>query len=88
MHRVPGCFIVQCGVEEDLGCRVRRNIDYEIVGYSTAFKTQIIELRRRVFGGSAEFNVKYFEWKYEQNPYLDGPLFHLAVDADRGIGMS
>jgi len=45
-------------------------------------------LRSRVFGGTQAFGVKYFEWKYEQNPYLkDQPLFYLALHEENVVGM-
>ena len=62
-------------------------MSYEFVKYSPSFKAQVVSLRSRVFGGTESFNAAYFEWKYEQNPYLGQPHLCLALDNGRVIGM-
>ena len=59
----------------------------EFVLHDLRFRARVIDLRRRVFGGSRSFNEAYFNWKYEQNPYLKDPLFSIALDDDRVVGM-
>ena len=54
-------------------------MDYQFLEYVPEFKTQIAELRGRTFGGDTSFNTKYFEWKYEQNPYLVEPSFYVVL---------
>ena len=62
-------------------------MDYEFVRYSPALKSQLADLRRRVFGGTHALNTAYLEWKYEQNPYLDEPIIHVAMGDGGVVGM-
>lgn len=60
---------------------------YEIVRYEPAFRDQVAELQRHLWGDDASINAAYLDWKYHQNPYLDEPLICLAVAAGRVVGM-
>lgn len=60
---------------------------YELAGYDPALRSQLIDLRGRVFGGSRTTNERIFAWKYERNPYLAEPLFTIAMDGDRVVAM-
>lgn len=60
---------------------------YEIVRYEPAFRDQVAELQRHLWGNDVTINAAYLDWKYHQNPYLDGPLICLAVRAGRVVGM-
>lgn len=63
-------------------------MSYRVTEYSPRFKDQIAALRCRVFGGTQAFAVKYFTWKYEQNPYLkEQPLFYIALHEGNVVGM-
>ncbi len=62
-------------------------MDYEIVRYSRALMPQLAELRSSVWGRSRADNLAYLNWKYEQNPYLDEPVLHVALAAGRAVGM-
>lgn len=59
----------------------------EFVKYSPALKHRVVELRRRAYGGTHAFNAAYFEWKYEQNPYLRDPMLHLVLADGLVVGM-
>jgi GNAT superfamily N-acetyltransferase len=48
---------------------------------------QIVDLRSRAFGRPRALTAAYLEWKYEQNPYLDDPILHLALADGRVVGM-
>lgn len=54
-------------------------MEYEFRRYCPEFKGQIAALRAGAFGGDQAFNIEYFEWKYEQNPYLAKPHFYIAL---------
>ena len=60
---------------------------YEIVRYEPAFRDQVAELQRHLWGNDVTINAAYLDWKYHQNPYLDDPLICLAVRAGRVVGM-
>jgi GNAT superfamily N-acetyltransferase len=62
-------------------------VAYRLVPYDPAFKEQIAELQRHLWHGGRALNTAYFEWKYEQNPYLGDPLVYLALDGRRVVGM-
>jgi GNAT superfamily N-acetyltransferase/acyl carrier protein len=65
----------------------RAEREYEIIRYSPTYKPQVADLRSRVFGGTPAFNAAYLDWKYEQNPYIEEPIFHLAIRAGAVVGM-
>ena len=60
---------------------------YEIVRYDTALKGEIATLQRHLWSGDVAANTAYFEWKYEQNPYVEEPLVYLALSDGRVVGM-
>lgn len=60
---------------------------YEIVKYSPEFKSGIIELQKHLWSPDAAMNAAYFEWKYEQNPYINTPLIYLALCEGQVVGM-
>jgi hypothetical protein len=62
-------------------------MDYEIVTYTEEFKDQVLKLQRERWGPSEKLAAAVFEWKYEQNPYLDHPLLYLALHGTEVIGM-
>jgi len=62
-------------------------VTYEIVRYEPAFRDQVAELQRHLWGNDATTNAAYLDWKYHQNPYLGDPLIYLAVQAGRVVAM-
>jgi GNAT superfamily N-acetyltransferase len=60
---------------------------YEIVPYDAGLKGQIADLQRHLWGGDADTNMAYLEWKYEHNPYWATPLIYLATSGGRVVGM-
>ena len=60
---------------------------YEFVTYSPEFHDGIVDLRKRVFGGSIAYNAAYLDWKYLQNPFLTEPCIYLALHAGQVVGM-
>ena len=65
----------------------KETMTYRFVEYSPEYKEQISALRSRTFGGDLAFNTGYFEWKYEQNPYLEEPHFYLALNGEEVVAM-
>lgn len=60
---------------------------HEIVRYHPGLKEQIARLQRHLWSDDVRLNTAYFEWKYEENPFIKVPLLQLALSADRVIGM-
>ncbi len=61
--------------------------DYDIVRYAPRYKEQIAALPTTLWSTDPALNLSYFEWKYEQNPYVDEPLFYLALRGGRVVAM-
>ena len=47
----------------------------------------MIRLQRDLWCPDLAANSAYLAWKYEQNPYTDGPRSYLALDGDEVVGM-
>jgi GNAT superfamily N-acetyltransferase len=60
---------------------------YEIVSYRSELKREVARLQRHLWGGDEAVNTAYFEWKYEQNPYLPDPFLCLALSEGQVVGM-
>jgi len=60
---------------------------YEIVGYDPAFKPQLLELQKHLWGAHDALNARYFEWKYEVNPYIREPHIYMALLNGRPVAM-
>ena len=62
-------------------------MNYEIVKYDPSFKGQTLALQDHLWGGFARRNKAYFEWKFEQNPYLADTNIYLAIHQNKVVGM-
>jgi GNAT superfamily N-acetyltransferase len=60
---------------------------YEIRKYTPAFRDQIIELQKGLWSGDAALNSAHLCWKYERNPFFDGPLIYMALYEGAVVGM-
>lgn len=60
---------------------------YEIVRYRPEFKTEILKLQTHLWSPDLNLNARYFEWKYELNPYLDSILIYMALGDRKVVGM-
>jgi GNAT superfamily N-acetyltransferase len=60
---------------------------FEIVRYQSAHKEQVLRLQQHLWGPDAALNRAFFEWKYEQNPYLTPPALCLALHRGEVVGM-
>ena len=60
---------------------------YAVERYRPEHKARVVELQSALWGSDTALNTAYFEWKYEQNPYLDAPLVYLLRAGDEIIGM-
>ncbi len=67
--------------------RAAGSLDYEIVPYKPDLKSVVIDLQKRLWSSDAQLNLRYFEWKYEHNPFADEPLIYLARQGDRYVAM-
>ena len=61
--------------------------DFEIVRYSKTFKDQVVALTTHLWSSNTGLNAAYFEWKHEQNPYIEEPLVWLALHQGEVVGM-
>jgi GNAT superfamily N-acetyltransferase len=62
-------------------------IDVEIVPFDPSLKDELVEFRRRTYETGFPESRDYLEWKYEQNPYIQGPIYYLARVGGRIVGM-
>ena len=62
-------------------------MEVEIVRYRPGLAAEICQLQTHLWGPDMALNRRYFEWKYEQNPYFSEPIIALAVDEARLVGM-
>jgi GNAT superfamily N-acetyltransferase len=53
--------------------------DYEVVKYDPSLLDDVLRLEIHLWGDNAEINRRYFEWKYEQNPYVQEPLIYVVL---------
>jgi GNAT superfamily N-acetyltransferase len=60
---------------------------YEVTNYRPDFKDQVLELQKHLWSPDTNLNRAYFEWKYEQNPYVSDPLIYLALHHGKVVGM-
>ncbi len=60
---------------------------YAIVPYEAAHKSQVLKLQRHLWGADPALNRAYFDWKYEQNPFLARPIACVALHGDDVVGM-
>jgi GNAT superfamily N-acetyltransferase len=61
--------------------------NYEFVRYRPEFRAQICSLQQHLWGPDLDLNSAYFEWKHEQNPFVDGPLVYLALSGGEVVAM-
>jgi GNAT superfamily N-acetyltransferase len=62
--------------------------EYEIVRYEPAFKAEILHLQTELWGKDAALNGQYFEWKYENNPYIvDAMPIYVALHQGQVVAM-
>jgi GNAT superfamily N-acetyltransferase len=59
----------------------------EIVRYQPDLKRALIEFQTHGWSPDPALNAAYFDWKYEQNPYLRQPLIYLAMHHGKAVAM-
>jgi len=62
-------------------------MDVEIVPFHPSLKDELVEFRRRTYETGFPESRDYLEWKYEQNPYIPGPIYYIARVGGRIVGM-
>jgi acyl carrier protein/GNAT superfamily N-acetyltransferase len=60
---------------------------YRIVRYTPEHKQAVAAFQTGLWSPDPSLNLRYLEWKYEQNPYADRGRIYLAWDDDRLVGM-
>ena len=53
--------------------------------YSPEYKQQVLDLESSLWHFDDEMKLKYFNWKYEDNPYTDSPEAYIALDGDKVV---
>ena len=66
---------------------LRNHGTLDIVRYTAAYKHAVARLQTGLWSKDAGLNLRYLEWKYENNPFLAEPHIYLAVDHDEVVGM-
>ena len=61
--------------------------DIEIAPYEGGHKEQVLRLQQHLWGRDAALNRAYFQWKYEDNPYIPHPAICLALHRGEVVGM-
>lgn len=59
----------------------------EIVPFEPSLKEELVEFRQRTYETGFPESRDYLEWKYEQNPYIQGPIYYIARAGGRIVGM-
>jgi hypothetical protein len=62
------------------------NNNYEILKYRPEFKYEVADIEKYLWGSNIELNVKYLEWKYEQNPYKLYHSLYLSLYDGKVVG--
>lgn len=62
-------------------------MNIEIVPFDPSLKDELVEFRRRTYETGFPESRDYLEWKYELNPYIQGPLYYIARVDGRIVGM-
>jgi acyl carrier protein len=65
----------------------RRQSRYRIVTYRPEFKPAVAEFQTGLWSPDSYRNLRYLEWKYEDNPYPDSGRIYLAFDDEELVGM-
>ena len=60
---------------------------HELVRYEPGFKDEIAGMLKLLLSRDVADNRRYFEWKYEENPYFTEPLLYLVRANGRIVGM-
>jgi len=64
----------------------RRPSRYLVVKYDSSVKRAVAEFQTGLWSPDPDRNLRYLEWKYEENPFPGGHIF-LALDGDNIAGM-
>ena len=59
----------------------------EVVRYNPSLREELIEFRRKGYETGFPESRDYLSWKYENNPYIPEPVFYVARDQGRIVGM-
>lgn len=65
----------------------RRRSRYRVVTYRPEFKPAVAEFQTGLWSPDPDRNLRYLEWKYEDNPYADHGHIYLAFDDAALVGM-
>ena len=60
---------------------------YRVVRYNPRYKDAVAEFQTGLWSSNAKLNLRYFEWKYEQNPYAKAGRIYLAFHNECIVGM-
>lgn len=61
--------------------------DFRFIRYTHEYKDQVIDLLKQLWHFNKEERLKYFKWKYEDNPYSEQPLLFLALNGEKVVAV-
>ena len=61
--------------------------DYSVTPYSIEHRPAVLKLHRQVLSRALGRRASYIAWKYEENPYLSGPLMALVFYESQLVAM-
>ncbi|MBI3797872.1 MAG: hypothetical protein HY268_13005 [Deltaproteobacteria bacterium] len=62
-------------------------MSYRFTRYQPQYRAEVVQLQTALWSPDLALNSAHLTWKYEQNPYLNEPLIHLALYNERVVGM-
>ena len=62
-------------------------MEYRLITYTPERKDGISELLTHLASVKPDYNRRYFEWKYEENPFIRTPIVSLVVHGEKIVGM-
>lgn len=83
---------VEGGAEDGSAAARRARRGWSIGGiriepYGPEHKDAVARFQTGLWSPDVVGNRRYLEWKYEENPYADGPRIYLALDGGELVGM-
>jgi len=87
IHRINGASGHIDVLRPSTAARPVPESEYRIVRYDPSYKRAVAQFQTGLWSPDPELNLRYLEWKYETNPYVDVPYIYLAFHDDEIIGM-
>ena len=86
-HIVPQLTRWDQGPPQRDASRKPTSVSVRIVRYHRGLRVGVVALLRYLAPGDDAFRDAYFRWKHENNPFVREPIFYVALDGERVVGM-